>query len=50
MWPFGPEEVLESPYVTHVEPGTPGADAEMEDRDKRPNSLHFGSRHLSSDE
>jgi hypothetical protein len=29
--------------------GSPDADPEMEDREKRPNTPHFGSRHLSSD-
>jgi hypothetical protein len=49
-WPFGPEEVLKSPRVTQVESGTPGADPEMEDREKRSHSLHFRSQDRSSDE
>jgi hypothetical protein len=47
---MGADEVLKSPYVTRVEPGTPGAVPGVEECQKRPNSVHFGSRRVSRDE
>jgi hypothetical protein len=50
MWSIGAKQVLKSPNVTRVEPGTPGAVPGVEERQKRPNSVHFGSRRISRDE
>jgi hypothetical protein len=50
LFPFNVEAVLASRLVHTVDPAAVGADPEMEDRARRPNVFHYGSRILSSDE